>query len=458
MERISRQAVTYRHIGWGLLLLFAVAAGLASVFVDPLFIMVAVAGLVNLALILKYPMWGLLIYLALFLLRPGEVYPSIAPLRLELLVGVFAVISVVVRQKLREGKVTFPSDKITLSMVAILAVMALSLFTSYEMTQTKDHCVRFLKLLVFAYLIISIVDSRKRFMTFVSAFVILITYIALDAFRLYLSGEFIHTMNVDRLSGRTSISEDPNAFGATLVSSIPICVAAALYYRHALAKVGMAVLSLFMTYLMMITASRSGLLAFFGVLFGGLAFSRQKLLNYSAAVLLLVAAWFALPEQYQARYARFTELGEDINDVSSGRWEIWQAGLRMVPEHPILGVGAGAFAWANASGRFGRAQWMQSHNLYIEVLATTGILGFAAWFYFVFAVVKRLRRLTREELPESMQWIPLFSKAFLIVIFALLISGMFGHNLYRYTWYMVAALTVALAALASGATARQVEA
>ena len=94
--------------------------------------------------------------------------------------------------------------------------------------------------------------------------------------------------------------------------------------------------------------------------------------------------WFLLPQQYQDRYTTFSNIAENMNNVSSGRIVIWKAGIQMIIAKPIMGIGAGAFPWAFSSGEFGPPQHMRSHNLYIEIFSTMGILGVVAWLFFYY--------------------------------------------------------------------------
>ena len=161
--------------------------------------------------------------------------------------------------------------------------------------------------------------------------------------------------------------------------------------------------------------------------------------------LLAVAAWAVMPEQYRERYAAFADVTENINSVSSGRWEIWTAGVRMIAGRPLLGVGAGAFPWAYGSGDFGPPQMMSAHNVYIQVFATTGLLGFGAWVIFLYIVMQSLREIANRvhNLPDN-RWYVLFRNGLLVILIALFVSGMFGHSLFRYTWYIVAALAASM--------------
>ncbi len=441
----DRTIISNKGLWWALMAFVCLVVGVTCVFVEPLIIMAVVIVLANIVLVAKYPFYGLLVYLIIFLIRPAEMYPALAPLRMELLLGGLVLMSIILNQKIRTGRVVLPRDRITVSLAALMAAVSLSIFTSYEATVTKDAIVEFVKVLAFYYLIVALVNTRKRFITFMATFVLLISYIAFDALIAYLAGQFVHTMDVDRLTGSTSAGGDANTLATTLVTTTPLLVAAALHFRHWFAKTFLMLVTLSMTYLVIITASRGGLLAFFAVVFGGIGFARRKVMLVAVVILLAVAAWAVMPEQYRERYAAFTDVTENINTVSSGRWEIWGAGLRMIAGRPFLGVGAGAFPWAYGSGDFGPPQMMSSHNVYIQVFSTTGMVGLITWIVFLYTLVTTLRQIPGRaaNLPDN-RWYTLFRNGLLVILIALFVSGMFGHSLFRYTWYMVAALTATM--------------
>ena len=91
---------------------------------------------------------------------------------------------------------------------------------------------------------------------------------------------------------------------------------------------------------------------------------------------------------------------ETVSRDNSSRLSIWRATLSMIKEHPLVGVGFGAFATAfpkyhNASGRWTPEQ---AHNDYLELMASGGlpavaigivmlvVVGRAAWRRFATAV------------------------------------------------------------------------
>jgi hypothetical protein len=66
-----------------------------------------------------------------------------------------------------------------------------------------------------------------------------------------------------------------------------------------------------------------------------------------------------------------------------GRLELWGAALRLIQAHPLLGVGPDNFRHLYG-GLLGLETWderVQANNLYLEVLADVGVIGFTAFLW-----------------------------------------------------------------------------
>lgn len=71
------------------------------------------------------------------------------------------------------------------------------------------------------------------------------------------------------------------------------------------------------------------------------------------------------------------------------RWVFWRNTARMIADHPILGVGTGGFQAGYASYVRGVAGWQGSetgdpHNQFLKFQAEQGILGLAAFLFFIY--------------------------------------------------------------------------
>jgi len=129
------------------------------------------------------------------------------------------------------------------------------------------------------------------------------------------------------------------------------------------------------------------------------------------SLVLGLAAWEfnLLPASISSRLTGFTEdfdvsldvRGVDINDANYSvleRLAHWQAAREMARYHPLLGVGFGnyeavypAYALINWPYPLGHA-----HNIYLNTLAETGIIGVVAYLGFWISVVWFTWRITRQ--------------------------------------------------------------
>lgn len=85
-------------------------------------------------------------------------------------------------------------------------------------------------------------------------------------------------------------------------------------------------------------------------------------------------------------------------DVASGRIGFWKTAMWIFLDHPVFGAGLDAFgvaytAYDQASGVF-RVE--QAHNDYLQILADSGVVGFACVAAFIFLFVKRGLEVIRE--------------------------------------------------------------
>ncbi len=81
------------------------------------------------------------------------------------------------------------------------------------------------------------------------------------------------------------------------------------------------------------------------------------------------------------------------------RIDIWKATWGMFVDHPLTGVGIGGY-WIAVSGYHhgsGALVPQQSHNDYLELLASGGIIGFSLLPLFIYLLVRRARVRLREE-------------------------------------------------------------
>jgi O-antigen ligase len=87
------------------------------------------------------------------------------------------------------------------------------------------------------------------------------------------------------------------------------------------------------------------------------------------------------------------------SDPTNGRTHFWATTLGMIRDHPLLGVGLGAYslAYTRYDTQGGVMRLEQAHNDYLQVLADTGILGGALGVLFLVVLFRRAWRAIRSK-------------------------------------------------------------
>jgi len=112
--------------------------------------------------------------------------------------------------------------------------------------------------------------------------------------------------------------------------------------------------------------------------------------------------------------------------------------------HPVLGVGPGHFAeyysipYGNRVGLIEQLKKYRGHNLYLETLAETGILGLVSFLSVILAIMWGLWRIWRRLQQKGSEFADT-AMAFSLCLVAYLISAIFAHLSYqRYFWLLMA--------------------
>ena len=108
-----------------------------------------------------------------------------------------------------------------------------------------------------------------------------------------------------------------------------------------------------------------------------------------------------------ARYVASTIANPELNPGVGMRLGIWRDALRLFRARPVAGHGLGTFdvaAYASpdsvADPAFRRAGW-HAHNVYLHLLAETGVIGLAAWCAFWLALLAKLSTAWRRSDPSE---------------------------------------------------------
>lgn len=180
-----------------------------------------------------------------------------------------------------------------------------------------------------------------------------------------------------------STLENPNLFGAYLLMIISILTAFTLRERAVKKRTAFAVILLSLLLCLALTYSRGAWVSLAAIVLGLTLFYDKRF----GLLFLLVPVVLAF---YHGQVVeRFLSLfsGEDTSvDL---RFALWESTMAMIEEHPLLGVGWGAYFLAYPDYNFFIQEEgvliFHAHNMYLNMLAEVGIPGGMAFLLAFFA-------------------------------------------------------------------------
>lgn len=402
--------------------------------------------------------WTVVFYMGLFIIRPWELLiPELGEFRFERL-SVIAVAAIVF---LRRG-LFVPFTVQNISMVLLYVAVVLSGRFAWDPTLSAPQVTEFFGFLLIFVLIQKAVGSTYQMLFMIASYLMLTTaYVGKAIWEYAFHGAAMHMMGVYRLAGIELTYGHPNAFGVSMLCSLPF----ALYFYHIrhqlcatwpprrrklfamtlLAHVGMCVLGI------MLTRSRATTVGL--ILYAGLLISRRRGLTSKIqwgilGSIAIVAVFLLSPTDIQERIRSLWDPTVETrmqmggaNASAAGRLEGLLAGVEIFQRYPVTGVGIGNFADYRAEYIDGVP--LNAHNLPGELLGELGLVGTLAFSLFFVAHYLILRRIKRTGAQyEACTGNDLFSSlgialqdALLLLIFA----GISCHTLQQYQWYFYAA-------------------
>jgi putative inorganic carbon (HCO3(-)) transporter len=199
--------------------------------------------------------------------------------------------------------------------------------------------------------------------------------------------------NIEPWSGRiTSLLLQFNSLAGYLDLVIPVAMACAVLAKDrtlkllGIACVGTAIIA------EVLTQSRGGIIALVGIVILAAWFlTKSVAARLKLFCLCLIACVLIVPVLFN----HFDRLHDIDDETQTSRLALWQAAAQMFIEHPVLGVGYGNYKVVYSSLVSYQGN-LDAHNLYLQLLAETGVIGFVSFCAFVGAFLFSALRSMRE--------------------------------------------------------------
>ena len=392
---------------------------------------------------LMRPYIGLLALLIVMELQPGELYPTLAPLHLERVAAILLLISFLMHGE----KWRFPAP--TRWFLAFYGAMIVSIPLAFWRSNSVASCFSFLEIVVYVLFATALLTTEARIRGFILTEILLVTWLGGSALYNYHRGIWLVRMNIERAVGITSSAGDPDSLAATLLFSIPLCLALMARGNPIWMRlVGLGTICMALVTILD-TGSRAAALGVVFLLAILIFRKRKNLIFLPIVVALSPVVWLAIPAQYKARYETVNHLKGD--ESYQNRILSWEGGIAMFEHNPITGVGAGNYTDANGNGYWPGPRhrfYLNAHSLYFKLLGELGLVGIITFGGYTFCVFRLNLKLRRQLLGMHESRFVTELPALLNIIFLqLFFAGYAAHNLYRITWFVVGAISASISLL-----------
>jgi O-antigen ligase len=212
-----------------------------------------------------------------------------------------------------------------------------------------------------------------------------------------------------------------------LVTLLPILWIVILSTRRRQVLITVSICSLVIMMASLTTYQRAPLLGLIGAITGITIFVlagwyRPRTMYRAAFLVLVICLSYTIQIQLPSKFEGFsgseqmamkTVDKEVLKSSAAGRFILWDSALEMLIQHPVLGVGGGAYkakyaeyrAMANQHSRLlstsmvqsfrsdqsdGAASYFRAHNEFLQVLGELGLVGGLILFGVIFALGKKI--------------------------------------------------------------------
>jgi len=324
----------------------------------------------------SFAFWMICAYLFFEYVRPQSIYPAIDILPWTQLTVIGAFLGCFTDKTVRW--VSSPLNKL---LVIFLFIILVSSFFAYFPDISYNNLDKYYLWLVIYFLVINIVNTRKRFFIFLSIFLISSFKISLSLAVTWAQRGFSFTDW--GLKGPPGFFENSGELAIQMLVFWPIAWAFSSTLRPYVGRRTFNLLLLMPITAVMVILGASSRGAQLALLVQILVMNYKSIFKFKVLGALSIALfliWTFLPEEQKDR---FETMGDD--QTSQQRLLYWENGIQMVQENPVLGVGYFNFSryfeiYFSDDVLFRKAEL--PHNILIQVATDVGLTGL-----FVFCII-----------------------------------------------------------------------
>lgn len=313
---------------------------------------------------------------------------------------------------------------------------------------------KFVKVLVFPFFIIPLINSENRIKALLFAIVLSLGFHGVSG-----GLKFILSLGAHRVWGPpNSIIGDNNHFALAIVVSMPILYFLATQTENRLLKLIIGFAALVQLATVMGTNSRGGFIGVLALAFFAFSRTKNKLSFALFTVVIASSAIFLAPQNYFDRIETIQSADDDVSFM--GRVIAWKQSTLIALDHPLLGGGFHAVqdlnVWLYYANIFGRLDFIPTpfpndyrafaaHSIYFQVLGDMGFLALGVFIsLFVVAWRNTVYVIKNAENRPSLAWNRNLAKTIQYCLVPYMVSGAALNMAYFDLLYIILALAATL--------------
>ncbi len=429
-------------------IVFGILTGAICGSFSPLLAALFVAGLLFVSLVLYKVEFG--VFITLFL---APIIPTMAVVGLSLLCLLSLVIKAVTTTKFQ-----WRLDGVGLLVITLLLIYLLASFTSFAPFKSFQIWAVYFAFMIFYFVIINTIKTKTQLFNLLKIFAVSGVLVCLYGICQYIFGWNVNQAWMDEemfedIKMRIySTLENPNVLGEYILLVLPVCISLLWTAKKLVSKIVYGGFSLILGLALILTFSRGCWLGIMASAAVFITFAAGKL--WGLALIALPALPLIIPESI---INRFTSIGDMSDSSTSYRVYIWMGTLLMLKDFWLSGIGPGteAFTEVYPFYSYNLIVAPHSHNLFLQIITESGVLGIAAFLILLLFFFKRL--------ISGYQFFGKYNNFSVVLVgiasavTGFLLQGMFDNCFYNYRVFMIFWAVIAIGCAAFYVTKSEYE-
>jgi O-antigen ligase len=384
--------------------------------------------------------------------RPEDIFPVLAPLHLTFVLGICSGLTYVAAKLSGHARFLWSREiGIALLLTAWYAAgLPFSLWRGGSLEVLTQVWLK--TLLIFVLLTQTLVTVKRIHMLL---WAIILSGFVVTSFSIIQSSRVIWVG--ERMSGVNQGILGWNFLGIEIAMTIPYIAAMFITQRSVLHTGLLAAASLSMLWMLVLTASRGGIL---NVLWSiGLTSllvlrgrSRGRLVGIAIVVALFAAVslapqvfWQRLGTLWNSSQTYTNPVQASAEESTQDHWAVLDRSIEYTLEHPIFGLGLGNFEVASGLQLGQPGAWMGTHNTFTEVSSEAGVPALGLFLGLLVIAIINMRKSSKAlaRNPGSSD-VFLMARATLASLWSFVFGAFFAHLAYEYYVFYPVAIAVGI--------------